>query len=95
MKPRVLQKGPYMPSLETALAQEFDVHQLWREADQTTFLAQHGGEFVGLATSARWGANAALIDAMPGLTTAQCRAAVLPHTPPAFRTLPVVSRCRS
>jgi lactate dehydrogenase-like 2-hydroxyacid dehydrogenase len=67
MKPRVLQKGPYMPALETALAQEFDVHQLWREADQQSFLAQHGGEFIGLATSARWGADATLIDALPNL----------------------------
>ena len=67
MKPRVLQKGAYMPALETALAQEFDMHQLWRKADQKTFLAQHGGEFTGLATSARWGADAALIDALPNL----------------------------
>ena len=67
MKPRVLQKGAYMPALETALAQEFDVHQLWKEADQKTFLAQHGSEFTALATSARWGADAGLIDAMPNL----------------------------
>ena len=67
MKPRILQKGAYMPGLESALAQEFDVHQLWGEADQQTFLAQHGSVFVGLATSARWGADAALIDALPNL----------------------------
>jgi lactate dehydrogenase-like 2-hydroxyacid dehydrogenase len=67
MKPRILQKGAYMPALETALAQEFDVHALWKEADQKTFLAQHGGEFAGLATSARWGADAALIHALPNL----------------------------
>lgn len=67
MKHRILQKGTYMPALETALAQEFDVHQFWRETDQEKFLREHGGEFVGLATSARWGADAALIDAMPNL----------------------------
>ena len=67
MKPRVLQKGAYMPVLETALAQEFDVHQLWKEPDQAAFLAAHGNEFVGLATSARWGADAALIEALPNL----------------------------
>ena len=56
-----------MPALETALAQEFDVHQLWKEPDQAAFLSEHGSEFVGLATSARWGADAALIDALPNL----------------------------
>ena len=67
MKPRILQKGAYMPALDTALAQEFDVHQLWRETDQDTFLANHGSEFVGLATSARWGADAVLIARLPNL----------------------------
>ena len=67
MKPRILQKGAYMPALETALANEFDVLQLWRETDQDVFLARHGREFVGLATSARWGADAALISRLPNL----------------------------
>lgn len=56
-----------MPALETALAKEFDVHQLWKEPDQAAYLAAHGSEFVGLATSARWGADAALIEALPNL----------------------------
>ena len=67
MKPRVLQKGAYLPALEKALAAEFDVHQLWKEPDPSAYLASHGSEFVGLATSARWGADAALIDALPNL----------------------------
>ena len=53
MKPRILQKGAYMPALDTALTQEFDVLQLWRETNQDAFLTKHGSEFVGLATSAR------------------------------------------
>lgn len=67
MKPRILQKGAYMPALDTALTQEFDVHQLWRETNQDAFLTKHGSEFVGLATSARWGADAALIARLPNL----------------------------
>ena len=67
MKPRVLQKGAYLPALEKALAAEFDVHQLWKEPDQAAYLAAHGSEFVALATSARWGADAKLIDALPNL----------------------------
>ena len=67
MKPRILQKGAYMPDLEKVLNTEFDVHQLWKEADQTAYLDAHGAEFIGLATSARWGADAALIKALPNL----------------------------
>jgi lactate dehydrogenase-like 2-hydroxyacid dehydrogenase len=67
MKPRILQNGRLMPSLETQLAAEFDVHPLWKEADPAAFLAERGGEFVGLVTSARVGADAALIDALPAL----------------------------
>ncbi len=67
MKPRVLQKGAYQPALEKALAEQFDVHQLWKETDQAAYLSAHGSEFVALATSARWGADAALIEALPNL----------------------------
>lgn len=67
MKPRILQKGAYMPALETALQHHFEVHQLWKETDQPAFLAAHGSAFAGLATSARWGADAALIAALPNL----------------------------
>ena len=66
-RPRVLQNGPLMPALESALAAEFDVHRLIDEADPQAFLAQRGGEFAGLATSSGPGAGAALIDALPAL----------------------------
>jgi lactate dehydrogenase-like 2-hydroxyacid dehydrogenase len=67
MKPRVLQHGRLMASLETALAEHFDLHPLWAEADPKAFLAAHGGEFTALATSARFGADRALIEALPRL----------------------------
>jgi hydroxypyruvate reductase len=67
MKPRVIQIGRLQSSLETALAREFDTHPLWRETDAAGFLARRGGEFVGLATSIRSGANAKLMDALPAL----------------------------
>jgi hydroxypyruvate reductase len=66
-KPRLLQHGRLLPALEAQLAEHFDLHGLWREADPKAFLARHGAEFVGLATSARFGADAALIDALPAL----------------------------
>jgi lactate dehydrogenase-like 2-hydroxyacid dehydrogenase len=67
MKPRLLQHGRLMPSLETQLAAEFDIHPLWNESKPSDFLAARGAEFVGLVTSARTGADAALINALPNL----------------------------
>ena len=67
MKPRVIQIGRLQASLEQALAAEFDVSPLWREADAAAFLAREGPSFVGMATSARFGADAKLMDALPKL----------------------------
>lgn len=67
MKPRILQNGRLLPAIEATLAQDFDIHALWRETDPTAFLTAHGHEFVGLVTSARVGADAALINALPPL----------------------------
>lgn len=67
LKPRLLQIGRLMPGLEAALAEHFDLQPLWREADPRAYLAAHGGEFTGMATSARFGADRALIEALPKL----------------------------
>ena len=67
MKPRLLQHGRLMASLEAALAEHFDVQPLWSEPDPRAFLAARGGEFVGLVTSARFGADRALMAALPRL----------------------------
>ncbi|RZM00712.1 MAG: 2-hydroxyacid dehydrogenase [Variovorax sp.] len=66
-KTRVLQHGRLLPALEARLAETYDVHALWNEADPKAFLAAHGGEFTALVTSARFGADAATIAAMPAL----------------------------
>jgi lactate dehydrogenase-like 2-hydroxyacid dehydrogenase len=65
MKPRVLQYGRLMPSLEKQLADAFDLHRLVDEADPEAFLARRGGEFAGLATQGF--ADAALIASLPNL----------------------------
>jgi hydroxypyruvate reductase len=67
MKPRILQNGRLLPAVEAALAQDFDLHALWAETDPAAYLASHGHEFAGLVTSARVGADAALIKALPSL----------------------------
>jgi hydroxypyruvate reductase len=65
MKPRVLQYGRLMPSLEKQLTEAFDLHRLADEADPKAFLARRGGEFAGLATQGF--ADAALIASLPHL----------------------------
>jgi len=65
--PRILQVGPLLPALEERLADTYDVHPLHEAADARAFLAAHGAGFVGVATSARFGADAALIAALPDL----------------------------
>jgi hydroxypyruvate reductase len=67
MKPRILQVGALLPALEQTLNERYDVLPLWREADPAAYLAAHGAQFVGVATSARYGADAALINALPNL----------------------------
>ena len=65
--PRILQIGPLLPELEKRLAERFDIHPLHQESDRAAFLAANGAAFEGIVTSARFGANAALIDALPNL----------------------------
>lgn len=64
---RILQVGPLLPELDKRLGEHFDVHALYLENDRDAFLAANGTSFEGIATSARYGANAALIDALPNL----------------------------
>lgn len=66
-KQRVLQVGPLPPYFESALRERYDVHPLWQKADRETFLKEHGAGFTAVATSSRFGADAALIEALPNL----------------------------
>ena len=66
-KPRILQNLKLLPALEARLAEHFDVQRLHEAADRKAWLAAHGGEVVGLVTSAAVGANAELIAALPKL----------------------------
>ncbi|HUD33523.1 MAG TPA: 2-hydroxyacid dehydrogenase [Variovorax sp.] len=66
-KTLVLQHGRLLPALEARLAETYDVHGLWNEADPKAFLAARGGEFTALVTSARFGADAETIAALPAL----------------------------
>jgi lactate dehydrogenase-like 2-hydroxyacid dehydrogenase len=67
MKPRILQVNRLLPSLEKKLNEAFDVEILSAHADPSAFLAAHGAGFDGIATSARFGADARLIESLPRL----------------------------
>ncbi len=66
-RPRILQNGRLLPSLEAALEQQFDVHPLWKEADPDAYLRAHGGEFVGMVTSAIKGGSREFLAMLPNL----------------------------
>jgi len=63
----ILQNGPLLPRLEQVLARDFELLQLHKQTDREAFLAEHGHRVEGLATSARFGADRALIDKLPAL----------------------------
>lgn len=73
MKPHVLQTGPLSPTLDAALATQFNTHPLWQETDPAGFLREHGARFTGIATSAPVGASTELIAALPALRVISCR----------------------
>jgi hydroxypyruvate reductase len=63
----ILQHGRLLPALEQALREEFSAHRLADEPDGPAFLSHHGSEFLVLVTSARFGADAAMLASMPAL----------------------------
>ena len=66
-RPRVLQHGRLLPELEQELAADCDLTLLPPVAERAAFLAAHGPEFTGLVTSGVFGADPALIGALPSL----------------------------
>ncbi|MDO9071887.1 MAG: 2-hydroxyacid dehydrogenase [Rubrivivax sp.] len=66
-KTRLLNAGRLPPALLARLAAAYALTTLSEQPDRAAFLAAHGAEFVGLATSAAVGADAALIAALPSL----------------------------
>ena len=64
---QLLQHGPLMPWLEQELQRHYAVTALHQQADGPAFLRDQGHRFQALVTSARFGADAALIDRLPAL----------------------------
>ena len=67
-RPVLLQVLPLLPVLERGLAERYSVHKLPPAGpEREAFLAQRGGEFDGVVTSAQGGASSALLSALPRL----------------------------
>jgi hydroxypyruvate reductase len=66
-RPKLLVKDRMMATLQQALERDYDVSVLSTQPDGAAFLVARGAEFEGLVTSAGYGADAALIDALPKL----------------------------
>lgn len=66
--PKLLQLLPLMPSLEARLAERYEVQRLPAPGPaRDDFLAAHAADFTGLVTSAAFGFDNALADALPNL----------------------------
>ncbi|MES2980273.1 MAG: 2-hydroxyacid dehydrogenase [Pseudomonadota bacterium] len=66
-RPRILMNGRLLPQLEAVLAERYEMTSLSQQGSPDAFLAQHGAKFAGLVTSAKTGATAGLINALPAL----------------------------
>jgi len=67
MKPDVLQYSNMLPRVNEVLEQSYTLHKLWEVVDRAGFLKEIGPSIRGLSTTGAIGANAELLDALPGL----------------------------
>lgn len=67
MKPEIIVTGPIFPKTREILEREFVCHRLYEAADRAEFLRTLAPRVRGLATFGPWGADAALMDALPKL----------------------------
>jgi lactate dehydrogenase-like 2-hydroxyacid dehydrogenase len=63
----ILQAGPLVAWLEETLARDYELLPLHEQPDRAAFLARHGPRVEGLVTSARFGADRALLEQLPNL----------------------------
>lgn len=67
-KTLVLQLSPFpFPQISEALAQQFNVIELWKADDPQAVIQAHGADVLGLVTSALTSTPASLIDQLPKL----------------------------
>jgi len=67
MKPEIIITGPIYPKTQEILEREFACHRLYEAPDRAAFLKALAPRVRGLATFGPWGADRALMDALPKL----------------------------
>lgn len=67
MKPEIIITGPIYPKTQEILEREFACHRLYEAPDRAQFLKTLAPRVRGLATFGPWGADRALMDALPKL----------------------------
>ncbi|MEW5862413.1 MAG: 2-hydroxyacid dehydrogenase [Pseudomonadota bacterium] len=67
MKPEIIITGPIYPKTQEILEREFVCHRLYEAPDRAQFLKALAPRVRGLATFGPWGADRALMDALPKL----------------------------
>ncbi|PKL09097.1 MAG: hydroxyacid dehydrogenase [Spirochaetae bacterium HGW-Spirochaetae-7] len=72
-RPRVLQMFGMSPTLDAALGQAYDIHNLASEQNPPAWLAEHGDRFEGLVTNARTGVSPEILAALPRLRVISIR----------------------
>jgi lactate dehydrogenase-like 2-hydroxyacid dehydrogenase len=71
-KPEVLMIGPYPAWDLDPLERDYSIHRLWEAEDRELFIAKVASRVRAIATRGELGADAALIDALPGLEIVSC-----------------------
>jgi lactate dehydrogenase-like 2-hydroxyacid dehydrogenase len=71
-KPEVLMIGPYPDWDMEPLERDYHIHRLWESEDRDVLIGQVAPRIRAVATRGELGANAALIDALPGLEIVSC-----------------------
>lgn len=71
-RPHILQIGRLLPALEAWLRERYETHALDDEPNPVAYLAEQGGRFAGVATSALYGISPEQIAALPNLRVISC-----------------------
>jgi lactate dehydrogenase-like 2-hydroxyacid dehydrogenase len=66
-KVRILQIGSINQYVDDQLNQNYEVLRLWEQADKPAYIKSRGADIRGVVTTARFGFDAAWLDAMPKL----------------------------
>lgn len=66
-RPELVVVSPLLPALMEALDREYTLHRLWLMDDANVFLKSQGASIQGLVTNFVFGADTALLEALPNL----------------------------